>query len=195
VALFSVVLGTWLFGQYDYWQKSRDSRREKSVEFLEETSKNLNAVLTDIFLCIEQKAKPGDDSLKKLGSHLFKQRFAVAIKSEAFLRSSTFSNDYERIVLKLAGIIGLLDEPTPAYKDIKTETDGAWQDAQGLLSKALSDAMGQPNSDLASKLFLPGTAGILLPLFLILPILGLIFWKERNRTPAQRKKTETEKTP
>lgn len=196
VALLSIVLGTWLFGQYDYLQKSHDNRRDKSVAFLEETSKNFNGVLTDIFLCLEHKKKPADDSLRKSCNDLFKQRFVVAIKSEAFLQSPTFSREYDRIVEELEDIIDLLYEANPSnfpLDQIKTKTDDAWRNAQGLLSKALSDAMPQSNSDLASKVFLPGSTGILPLVVITLPILGLIFWKKRKRTSDHGRETKTEK--
>jgi hypothetical protein len=193
VALFSVVLGTWLFGQYDYWQKSRDSRREKSVAFLEETSRNFNNVLTDIYLSTQNKT-PADDSLRKSGNNLFKQRFVVAIKSEAFLQSSTFARDYYNIVREMEKLIDLLSEPDPQYDQIKLRTDQAWRDAQGLLSKALSDAMRQANSDLASTLFLPGTVGMILLLVVGLSIPALLFWQGRKSSPDHKQQTQTTKT-
>lgn len=181
VALFSVVLGTWMFGQYDYLQKSRDSRREKSVAFLEETSKNFNGVLTDIFLCTQTKKRPADDSLRKSCNDLFKQRLVVAIKSEAFLQSPAFSDEYYRVARELEETVALLYQPDPQYDQVQAKALSAWQATLELLSNALSDAMRQPNGDFGSRVFFPGTAGMLLLLAASL-ILAFIFWKRRKRT-------------
>ena len=143
VAFFSVVLGTWLFGQYSYWRERCDSRREKSVALIEETSKNFNSVLTDIFLCIQKKKPPADDALSKSRNDLFKQRFVVAIKSEAFLESSKFSDQYDSIVRELNQITDSLYQPNPPYDQLQAKADAAWRHARDLLSKALSDAMRQ----------------------------------------------------
>jgi hypothetical protein len=170
-----------MFGQYDYLQKSRDSRREKSVAFLEETSKNFNGVFTDIFLCTQNKKRPPDDSLRKSCNDLFKQRLIVAIKSEALFQSPAFSDEYYRIARELEDTVDLLYQPDPQYDQAQAKAVNAWQATLGLLSNAPSDAMRQPNGDFGSRVFLPGTAGILLLLTASL-ILVFIFWNRRKRT-------------
>src|SRR4029077_7591359 len=84
VALISVSVGTWLFGYFSYVRSREDARREKAVTFLEETSKPINAVMSELFRYTRGRREL-DDSLKESVSGLFQQRFAVKIKSQAFL--------------------------------------------------------------------------------------------------------------
>jgi hypothetical protein len=154
VAFFSVILGTWLFGVYTNWQARVDSRREKSIAFLEETSKGLNGVLTDVFLCIQNKKAPVSDSLSRSCNDLFRQRMAVAIKSKAFLESTTFSEEYDGLVQDIEKISdALYESDPPPYDQLQVDADNLWMQTRDLLTGALSDAMTQPSSPLWPKLF------------------------------------------
>lgn len=154
VAFFSVILGTWLFGVYTNWQARADSRREKSIAFLEETGKGLNSVLTDIFLCTQNKKAPTSDSLSRSCNDLFRQRLAVAIKSKAFLESTTFSDEYDGLVQDIEKISDALYESDhPPYDQLQVEANNLWMQTRDLLTEALSDAMTQPSNPLWHKLF------------------------------------------
>ena len=120
---------------------TRDARRDKSVAFLEETSKQINDVLTDIFRYTKASQKPPDDSLRKTSSALFKQRLDVAIRSEAYLQSSTFPKQYDELTGKIDFIVQRLYGPDQQYKELKRDADVVWDQAKDVLSKALSDAL------------------------------------------------------
>ena len=141
IALFSILLGTWLFGHVSYLRATRDARRDKSVTFLDETSKQINNVLTEIFICIHAGEAPHDASLQKACAALFSQRLDVAIRSKAFLQSPTFPQDYEDIIHKIDRIVQRLYKPDPQYRQLEHEADSVWHQAKDVLSKALSDAL------------------------------------------------------
>jgi hypothetical protein len=141
IALFSILLGTWLFGHVSYLRATRDARRDKSVAFLEETSKQINNVLTEVFFYTKASKRPPDDSLRKASSALWKQRLDVAIRSEAFLRSPTFSKQYDEVIREIDRIVWELYQPAPQYEQLKHDADIVWDQAKDVLSKALSDAL------------------------------------------------------
>jgi hypothetical protein len=141
VAFVSVSLGTWLFGHFSYLRSRRDTRREKSIAFLDETAKPLNTVLTSLFRCTRSQKLPPDDSLLVAINPLFQQRLAVRIKGEAYLQTPKFSKDYDDVVFEIDRIALRVSKPNPDFKQLEADTEAIWQRTRALLSNALSNAL------------------------------------------------------
>ena len=107
--LFSTML-TLAFGVFflSIWNSRREKnnkRYENKLAFLEETSLDLNNVVSKLFWAIRSNSpKDQNNELVDEINKLYLKRFSVKIKSLAFLRDEEFAKRYNRLTKELSQV-------------------------------------------------------------------------------------------
>lgn len=92
--LLLVVIGTGFFGYLNYLRARRDTRRLKTIEFLDDVSTIINKPLSMMFGCIRSNKTELNDPVHDAISEVFTKRLSTRVKSEAFLEDPSFWNFY-----------------------------------------------------------------------------------------------------
>jgi hypothetical protein len=114
--IFTTFLTLALGGLILNWLKERwareEKRRDKTLEFLEDTGDRLNHLLSLIFgtLATGNLTDERLEELRLRRSPLFEKRFAVKLGAEAYLGSLRFSKDYEFLVNQLYELTEVLSK-------------------------------------------------------------------------------------
>ena len=113
IATFSIVVGTGVLGWLTERAKNIESRRIKSVAFLEERVDGFNSVLTGIFSYIKNPKRQTNAKLTELDkqvTNLFKNRLSNEINSVYLLQQPQYSDDYDDLIFEISDLVVVLNQ-------------------------------------------------------------------------------------
>jgi len=126
LTIITLLLGGYFFNRINERKARRDKQLEKTVEFIDEVGKDLNAALTVMFRYIrlgnyednisyeeEQLGERRKELLSELEQKvptLFAKRMSVQVKSEALLKDMQFSKAYVDLIREVGKIFEIVRE-------------------------------------------------------------------------------------
>ena len=122
VALVSLALGKLILDRWSQQRTSRDTRRQKPLEFIEEVSRLLNKALSPTFNAIRKKHESPSKDLSSEMSALFTHRLSVRVRSQGYLKSVEFWRSYEEIILEHRDLIKSLVAAAQQHRAAEIET-------------------------------------------------------------------------
>jgi hypothetical protein len=145
VALMSVAVGTWLFGQISYRRSRRDAMRQQAIEFIDQISAALNAALSSLYRCnwarallpTEEAGIADSMSVDSQIHDLFKLRMPMHVKSIVYLGGGDFATTYKKMISELASILKALRKGDESRETVEKRLLAVELDAFRMLVEAL----------------------------------------------------------
>lgn len=110
ISLTSVCAGTGIIGLLNYRRVRRDAIRDKSLEFIEETSIGLNRPISMLYHHIRTQETKISQQLWDASGANFQMRLSVRVKGESFLGNPSFPKAFDQITHNLRYIMEHLEK-------------------------------------------------------------------------------------
>jgi hypothetical protein len=101
VTLITLSIGSYLLNVIAGRRSRKDKLRDKAIEFLTQTSNDINSVVSTMYGHLEGYGSESDLKLVEDFTRLYAKRMSVQIGSQAYLNSEEFYQQYDRLLREL----------------------------------------------------------------------------------------------
>lgn len=104
IALITLSIGSFLLDLVADRRSRKNKLRDEAIEFLTESGDDLYSVISPMYGQLEGHTEESDLNLLKGFTRLYAKRMSVQIRSQAYLKSEVFHQQYDRLLQELEGV-------------------------------------------------------------------------------------------